>query len=223
MYKIFIIEDDSIIRNEISKKLIEWDYETVLCRDFKNVDKEFKKANPDLVLLDISLPFYNGFYWCQKIRESSLAPIIFISSANDSLNIVNAINYGGDDFLEKPFDLNVLVAKVQAQLRRAYNMKIKDVNISYNNYTINLQKLCFETEDTSFELSKNEIKILQILVLNKGKVISREELITQLWDSDLFIDDNTLTVNINRLRKKLEENNIENFIKTKKGVGYYAI
>ncbi len=223
MYKIFIIEDDSIIRNEISKKLIEWDYETVLCRDFKNVDKDFKKVNPDLVLLDISLPFYNGFYWCQKIRESSLAPIIFISSANDSLNIVNAINYGGDDFLEKPFDLNVLVAKVQAQLRRAYNMKIKDVNIIYDNYIINLQKLRFETEDTSFELSKNEIKILQILVLNKGKVISREELITQLWDSDLFIDDNTLTVNINRLRKKLEENNIENFIKTKKGIGYYAI
>ncbi len=223
MDKILIIEDDTVIRNEIADKLSKWDYEAHICTDFKNVLDTFKKIGPKLVLMDISLPFYNGFYWCSKIRESSSVPIIFISSASDSLNIITAINYGADDFLEKPFDLNVLIAKVQAILRRAYNMSVKTSQITYDDYCLDLSKLSFFSSATSVELSKNEVKILKFLISNRGKIISRNELMNELWDNDVFIDDNTLSVNITRLRKKLDANGIKNLIHTKKGIGYYVL
>ncbi len=207
---------------DLSEKLETWGYKTLICTDFKNVEEAFSKFEPHLVLLDISLPLYNGFYWCEKIRESSKVPIIFISSAGDSLNIVTTINQGGDDFLEKPFNLDVLVAKIKAQIRRSYDLQLSESIINYGEYTLDPSTLTFKSDKNKISLSKNEMKTLQVLISNRGRVISRNELMNELWDSDVFIDDNTLTVNINRLRNKLKSNNIEDIIKTKKGVGYYA-
>lgn len=222
MYKILIIEDDQSIARSIKDILLTWGYKVAICENFKDVLNIFVEEKVDLVLLDIGLPFYNGFYWCAKIRAVSHVPIIFISSSADSLNIVTAINQGADDFVEKPFDSSVLVAKVQAQLRRAYDLTHTPHVVVYDDYQLDLGHMTFSNEQQAVELTKNELKIMQCLIAKRGQVVSRSELMHALWDSDCFIDDNTLTVNMARLRKKLHEKFSLDMIMTKKGRGYFV-
>ena len=220
MYRILIVEDDSTIASNVAAHLERWDYETKQIEDFKCVMEAFQQFDPQLVILDIGLPFYNGFYWCQEIRKISSVPILFLSSMNDNMNIVMAMNMGGDEFIEKPFDLNVVTAKVQAVLRRTYEFRGTADVMEWNGAILNLADATVLYQDQKLELSKNEFKILQILLENTGKIVSRESIMTRLWDSNEFIDDNTLTVNVTRLRRKLEEIGLSDYIQTKKGVGY---
>lgn len=220
MYKILIVEDDSIIAGEISRYLKRWGYETETADDFGDVLGTFAQFAPQLVLMDIGLPFYNGYYWCGEIRKVSQVPIIFISSASDNMNVVMAINMGGDDFVVKPFDLEVLAAKIQAVLRRAYAFTGQTSVMEYKGILLNMTDMSLEFQGKKTELSKNEFKILQVLFEKAGGTVSRENIMKKLWDDECFVDDNTLTVNINRLRKKLEGEGIRELIVTKKGVGY---
>ncbi|AKN29899.1 PhoB family transcriptional regulator [Clostridium carboxidivorans P7] len=220
MYKILIVEDDMAIAKSIKNCLSGWNYETEFITDFKDVIAEFIRFQPHLVLLDISLPFFNGYHWCSEIRKLSKVPIIFISSMSDSMNIIMAVNMGGDDFISKPFDLNILVAKVQALIRRTYSFGGTMDIIEHNGVVLNLNNATIEYENNKIELTKNEFKILQILLENVGKAIPRDVIMTRLWESDSYIDDNTLTVNVTRLRKKLSDAGICDFVKTKKGIGY---
>ena len=221
MYRILIIEDDDTIAKNIAAHFNRWNYETKQIADFKNIMEEFLKFDPQLVLLDIGLPFYNGFYWCQEIRKISKVPILFLSSMNDNMNIVMAMNMGGDEFIEKPFDLNVLTAKVQALLRRSYSFQGNGNVLEYEGMILNLNDASFSYKEKNISLTKNEFRILQMLMENAGKIIARDDIIARLWESDEFIDDNTLTVNVARLRKKFENAGMDNWIKTKKGIGYY--
>lgn len=221
MYRILIIEDDDTIAKNIAAHFNRWNYETKQIADFKNIMEEFLKFDPQLVLLDIGLPFYNGFYWCQEIRKISKVPILFLSSMNDNMNIVMAMNMGGDEFIEKPFDLNVLTAKVQALLRRSYSFQGNGNVLEYEGMILNLNDASFSYKEKNVSLTKNEFRILQMLMENAGKIIARDDIIARLWESDEFIDDNTLTVNVARLRKKLENAGMDNWIRTKKGIGYY--
>ena len=220
MYRILIVEDDSTIASNVAAHLERWDYETKQIEDFKCVMEAFQQFDPQLVILDIGLPFYNGFYWCQEIRKISSVPIMFLSSMNDNMNIVMAMNMGGDEFIEKPFDLNVVTAKVQAVLRRTYEFRGTADVMEWNGAILNLADATVLYQDQKLELSKNEFKILQILLENTGKIVSRESIMTRLWDSNEFIDDNTLTVNVARLRKKMEQIGLGGKIITKKGIGY---
>ncbi|WP_195467631.1 response regulator transcription factor [Clostridium sp. D43t1_170807_H7] len=220
MYKILIIEDDTVISELLKNNLCKWGYEASSVSDFKNVIDEFKNFNPELVLIDINLPFYNGYYWCSEIRKISKLPIIFISSESDNMNYIMAINMGADDFIVKPFDLNIFLAKVQALLRRTYSFKVKMNVLESNGVILNLEEITLAYKDHKLSLSKNEFKILQILLENKNKAVSREEIMVYLWESESYIDDNTLTVNVTRIRKRLEEIGLNDFIKTKKGIGY---
>lgn len=220
MYRIFIVEDDSLIAVEIKKYLNKWGYDVLCVNDFNNVTGEFIKYEPQLVLMDLSLPFYNGYHWCTEIRKISKVPIIFISSAGDNMNIVMAVNMGGDDFVKKPFDLEILGAKIQAVLRRSYAYKEQTAYQEHKGILFNMLDGTLVYQDRKIELTKNEFKMLQLLFENIGKPVSRELMMKRLWDQECFVDDNTLTVNITRLRKKLEEAGIENFIQTKKGLGY---
>jgi len=220
MYRILVIEDDASIANSIKNTIESWGNEASLINDFEQVIKEFVSYNPQLVLLDISLPFYNGFYWCNEIRKVSKVPIIFISSASDNMSIVMAMNMGGDDFIIKPFDLNVLSAKIQATLRRTYDFSGSSNLLEHNGVVLNISDASITYRNKRTELTKNDFKMLQLLMENKGVIISREEMMIRLWESDEYIDDNTLTVNMTRLRKKLEEIGIVDFIQTKKGLGY---
>lgn len=220
MYRILIVEDDSTIASNVAAHLERWDYETKQIEDFKCVMEAFQQFDPQLVILDIGLPFYNGFYWCQEIRKISSVPILFLSSMNDNMNIVMAMNMGGDEFIEKPFDLNVVTAKVQAVLRRTYEFRGTADVMEWNGAILNLADATVLYQDQKLELSKNEYKILQILLENTGKIVSRESIMTRLWDSNEFIDDNTLTVNVARLRKKMEQIGLGGKIITKKGIGY---
>ena len=221
MYRSLIIEDDDTIAKNIAAHFNRWNYETKQIVNFKNIMEEFLKFAPQLVLLDIGLPFYNGFYWCQEIRKISKVPILFLSSMNDNMNIVMAMNMGGDEFIEKPFDLNVLTAKVQALLRRSYSFQGNGNVLEYEEMILNLNDASFSYKEKNVSLTKNEFRILQMLMENAGKIIARDDIIARLWESDEFIDDNTLTVNVARLRKKLENAGMDNWIKTKKGIGYY--
>ena len=221
MYRILIIEDDDTIAKNIAAHFNRWNYETKQIVNFKNIMEEFLKFAPQLVLLDIGLPFYNGFYWCQEIRKISKVPILFLSSMNDNMNIVMAMNMGGDEFIEKPFDLNVLTAKVQALLRRSYSFQGNGNVLEYEEMILNLNDASFSYKEKNVSLTKNEFRILQMLMENAGKIIARDDIIARLWESDEFIDDNTLTVNVARLRKKLENAGMDNWIKTQKGIGYY--
>lgn len=221
MYRILIVEDDSTIASNVAAHLERWDYETKQIEDFKCVMEAFQQFDPQLVILDIGLPFYNGFYWCQEIRKISSVPILFLSSMNDNMNIVMAMNMGGDEFIEKPFDLNVLTAKVQALLRRAYSFQGNVNVLEHEGMLLNLNDASLSYKGEKISLTKNEFRILQILMENSGKIIARDDIIARLWESDAFIDDNTLTVNVARLRKKLENVGMEGRIKTKKGIGYY--
>ena len=223
MYKILIIEDDRTIANVLAEHLRTWGYEVHCVADFKNVMEDFREYEPQLVLLDIVLPLFNGFHWCQEIRKISKVPIIFLSSANDNMNIVMAINMGGDDFVIKPFDMNVLIAKVQAMLRRTYSFAESTNIIEHNGCILNMNDQTFIYNEEMVELTKNEYRILQCLLENIGKVVARDTIMMKLWESDNFIDDNTLTVNVARLRKKLENAGLKDYIKTKKGSGYIII
>ncbi len=220
MYKILIVEDDDMIAGEISRYLQRWGYETETTDDFKDVLGMFARFAPQLVLMDIGLPFYNGYYWCGEIRKVSQVPIIFISSASDNMNIVMAVNMGGDDFVTKPFDLEVLAAKIQALLRRAYAFTGKASFLEYKGVLLDLTDMSLDFHGKKTELSKNEFKILQVLFESAGGAVSRESIMKKLWDDECFVDDNTLTVNINRLRRKLEGEGLEGLVVTKKGVGY---
>lgn len=220
MFRILIIEDDMVIANAIKDRLSQWNYEAEAVTDFKEVTARFVNFDPHLVLLDISLPFFNGYHWCTEIRKVSKVPIVFISSMSENMNIVMAINMGGDDFITKPFDFNVLVAKIQALLRRTYSFGGTMNVIEHDGMVINLNDATVEFNGTKVELTKNEFKILQILFENIGKAVSRDAIMTRLWESDSFIDDNTLTVNITRLRKKLSDMGLSDLVKTKKGIGY---
>lgn len=219
-YKIMIVEDDRVIARALASHLSKWNYDTRCIEDFKNIIEEFEQYDPQLVLLDIMLPFFNGFHWCQEIRKVSEVPIIFLSSANDNMNIVMAMNMGGDEFIEKPFDLHVVTAKVQAILRRSYSFQGTLNVMEYHGAVLNLNDATMVNGEQKLELTKNEFRILQMLLENAGKIVSRDSIITRLWESDEFIDDNTLTVNIARLRKKLEQIGLEQMIRTKKGIGY---
>lgn len=220
MYKILIIEDDTTIADLIKKQLLKWDYEAECVRDFKNITDYVISFKPHLILLDIMLPFFNGFYWCGEIRKVSNVPIVFVSSASDNMNIVMAMNMGGDDFISKPFDINVLVAKIQALIRRTYSLGTQIKLIEHKGAMLNLNDTTLIYNDIKTELTKNDFRILQLLMENIGRAVTREEIMEHLWESDSFIDDNTLTVNVTRLRKKLEETGLFEFIKTKKGIGY---
>ncbi len=220
MYKILIIEDDKTISKTLMEHLIKWEYEVNCADDFKNIKELVIETNPHLILLDIMLPFFNGFYWCGEIRKISNAPVIFISSAADNMNIVMAMNMGGDDFIAKPFDLDVLTAKIQAVIRRTYSIQGQMNIIEHKGAILNLSDTTLTYEDKKVELTKNEYKILQLIMENIGKVVSRDKIIEKLWESESFIDDNTLTVNVTRLRKKLEDIGLSDFIKTRKGIGY---
>lgn len=220
MYKILIVEDDRTISDQISKYLGRWGYETACAEDFENILSQFIAFDPQLVLLDIGLPFYNGYYWCGEIRKVSQVPVVFVSSASDNMNIVMAMNMGGDDFIVKPFDLEVLLAKVQAILRRTYSFQNQSTIMEHRKVILNLADMSLLFQGDKLELSKNELRILQLLYENVGRTVSRDSIMKRLWDNECFVDDNTLTVNMNRLRKKLEEAGIRDFILTKKGVGY---
>lgn len=220
MYRIYIVEDDAVIARTLKEHLEKWDYDVKCAGDFRGIMEEFARFEPELVIMDILLPFYNGYHWCTQIRKISKVPILFLSSAADNMNIVMAMNMGGDDFIEKPFDLNVLTAKVQAMFRRAYAFQGQMNLIEHDGVILNLSDACVSFEGKKMELTKNDFKILQMLMENAGKIVSRDELMQRLWESDEFIDDNTLTVNVTRLRKRLEEIGITGFIKTKKGSGY---
>lgn len=220
MYRIFLVEDDETIARLIKKHLEKWEYEVSTVQDFGNVLGEFAACDPQLVLLDIRLPFYNGYHWCTQIRQVSKLPIIFLSSVSDNMNIVMAMNMGADDFIPKPFDLEVLTAKVQALLRRSYDFAGSSSMLEHKGMLLNLSDATILYQEQKVELTKNELKILQTLIENKTQVVTRETLMTRLWESDMYVDENTLSVNVNRLRKKLTSIGLEDSILTKKGIGY---
>lgn len=220
MYKILLVEDDEIISKSIKQYLENWNFEVITARDFKNITNEFTECNAHIVLLDLILPFYDGFYWCKEIRKISNVPIVFLSSASDNMNIVMAVNMGGDDFISKPFNVSVLLAKIQAILRRTYDMPNGISILEHKGIILNLNDFTLSYRDKSIELTKNEFRILETLLVNKGKIVSRDTLMMKLWQDDNYVEENTLTVNVTRLRKKLEDLGIDDFIKTKVGCGY---
>ena len=219
MQKIMIVEDDEIIASSIKKHLEKWNYDVFVVNDFENVLEDFRNYEPLLILLDISLPYYNGYYWCQEIRKESEVPIIFISSTSENMNIVMAMNMGADDFINKPFDLTVLTAKLQAILRRTYSFNKTQNVLNYQSLTLDLLKGVISYHEDSIELTKTELKIMQILFEHAGQIVSRDTIMEALWQSEAFVDDNTLSVNINRLRKKLDAFSLPQLIHTKKGIG----
>lgn len=218
--RILIVEDDPVIAGAMAEHLQSWGHRTVCVRDFQHVTAEFAASQAQLVLLDVSLPFFNGYYWCAEIRKLSQVPILFISSAADNMNQIMAMNMGGDDFLAKPFDLAVLSAKVQALVRRAYDFAGPAAQVMPCGGVLNVSDGTLSAGEAKMELTWNELKILQMLLENRGRVVSRESLMTRLWESDAFVDENTLTVNIARLRRKLRTAGLEDLIRTKKGAGY---
>ncbi len=250
MYRILVVEDDAVISEQIGKYLEKWGYEVETVKDFADVMGQFAACEPQLVLMDIGLPFYNGYYWCGEIRKVSQVPIIFISSASDNMNVVMAVNMGGDDFVVKPFELEILQAKMQAVLRRAYAFTAPGTVLEYRGAMLNMTDMSLsyykratrpeqneggqtgaavpggrdagqEKAASRIELTKNEFRILQTLFEAAGGVVSRDLLMKRLWDDECFVDDNTLTVNMNRLRKRLAEIGLSGLIGTKKGVGYF--
>lgn len=220
MYRIFIVEDDPTMSIAMKKQIGLWGYQVKCAENFQNIISEFTEFDPQLVLLDIMLPFYNGYHWCSEIRKISKVPIMFISSASDNMNIVMAMNMGGDDFIAKPFDLNVLTAKIQAILRRNYDFSRNISVLEHKGAILNLNDMTLTFNNNKLELTKNEFRILQMLMENKGKTVSRNSLMVRLWESDIYVEENTLSVNINRLRKKLDSIGLNDFIRTKSGSGY---
>lgn len=220
MYKIFLVEDDPVICRAVCEHLSLWGYRAQAAKDFSRVMEELLDFDPHLVLLDIGLPVHNGYYWCQEFRKRSKVPVVFLSSASDNINIVTAIELGGDDFIAKPFDLTVLTAKIQAILRRTYSLQGSVNLLEYGQALLDLGSETISGPDGKLELTKNEFRILQVLMENGGHTVSRSDLMVRLWESESFIDDNTLTVNVSRLRKKLEAVGLSGVLATKKGLGY---
>lgn len=220
MYRILIVEDEEGIAQAVKEQAELWGLEAECVRDFRNIMTAFAEYAPHLVLMDIGLPFFNGYHWCGEIRKISSVPVMFISSASDSMNIVMAMNMGADDFIVKPFDGSVLIAKIQALLRRTYDFAGSVPVMEHRGALLNLGDNTLVYQRERINLSKNEYRILLALMENKGKVVSRERLMERLWETDSFVDENTLTVNVNRLRKKLDGAGLEGFITTKVGVGY---
>lgn len=220
MYKIYIVEDDFTIAMLMKKHLKNWNYCVKCTENFHDVISEFTDFNPHIVLMDIKLPFYNGYHWCSEIRRISEIPIVFISSAADNMNIVMAMNMGGDDFITKPVDLSVMTAKIQAMLRRTYDMGNRIPVLEYKGAVLNLNDATIAYNGQILELTKNDFRILQTLMENRGKIVSRDTLMTRLWQIDCYVEENTLTVNVTRLRKKLDSIGLNDFIKTKVGSGY---
>lgn len=221
MYRILIVEDDRGIAGEVEQRIKSWDMDAKCAGDFRNVTAEFAEYEPHLVLLDISLPYMNGYHWCREIRKVSRVPIVFISSAADNMNIIMAMNMGADDFIAKPFDGEVLIAKVQALLRRSYDFGESMPVLEHRGAMLNTGDGSFFYGEKKLALSKNEYRILQTLMQSKGRVVSREKLMEALWQTDEYVDENALTVNVGRLRKKLENAGLTDFIETKFGVGYW--
>lgn len=222
MYRIFIVEDDAALGNAMKKQLEAYGYAVWLASDFTDVANEFARYSSQLVLLDIMLPYYTGFYWCNEIRKISSVPIVFLSSASDDMNIVTAINMGGDDFIAKPVEAMVLAAKVQAVLRRTYEIGESAPLLACHGALLNLNDATLLYGEERIELTKNEFRILQVLFENKGKIVSRDTLMTKLWQDDLYVEENTLTVNVARLRSKLSDAGLSELIITKPGSGYMA-
>ena len=220
MYRIMIIEDDQAMAEAMEKQIRSWGNECLCVRDFQNILPVFVEYDPHMVLMDIMLPFFNGYHWCSEIRRISNVSVVFISSASDNMNIVMAMNMGGDDFIPKPVDLQVMTAKIQAVLRRTYDMAGKVPVLEHRGAVLNLNSAALTYQGERKELTKNEFRILQTLMENKGKVVSRDTLMTRLWQMDSYVEENTLTVNVTRLRKKLEGAGLADFIVTKVGRGY---
>lgn len=221
MFKIMIVEDDQTISGLIADNLKKWQFDPVVVTDFNAVFDDFLQEKPHLVLLDINLPVFDGYYWVQKIREVSKVPVIFISSRNTNMDMVMAMNMGADDFLNKPFAMEVLIAKINALLRRTYNYDDQGTDVlEHNGLMLNLKNGMAQIGENEINLSKNEYKLLQILIRQHGQIVSRSRLLKDLWQDERFVDDNTLTVNINRLRKKIEEAGLKDYIQTKVGQGY---
>lgn len=220
MYRILIVEDDFSMAHTMEEQITSWGNDVHIVKDFQNVMTEFESYQPQLVLLDVMLPFYNGYHWCSEIRRISNVPVVFISSASDNMNIVMAMNMGGDDFIAKPVDGNVMMAKIQAVLRRTYDMTGDIPTLTHRGAVLNLNDTTLEYQGEKIELTKNEYRILQTLLEKKGKIVSRDTLMTRLWQMDSYVEENTLTVNVNRLRKKLEQAGLSDFIQTKVGSGY---
>lgn len=220
MYRIFLVEDGAVIAGAVQKYLEGWGYAVACVRQFDHVLVEFAVFDPHLVLLDISLPLFNGYHWCTEIRKISKVPILFLTSASDNVNVVMAMQLGGDDLLAKPFDLQVLSAKVQALLRRSYDFGPASRLLECGGAVLNLSDGTLNVAGQRVELTKNGSKILQMLMEHRGEIVSRESLMVQLWESDSFVDENTLSVNVTRLRRKLEAAGLPDFIRTRKGAGY---
>lgn len=220
MYKIMIVEDEEKIRDILKKSLEKWSFEVYAVEDFNNTFEEFAREAPQLVLMDVNLPVCDGFYWCSKIRGISKTPVIFLSSRSSNMDIVMAVNMGGDDYITKPFSIEVLVAKINAVLRRTYSYSETNMDtLEFKNVIISLKNNTVYYNDKTIELTKNEFKIIYVLMKNHDDIVSREDIMQELWQDENFIDDNTLTVNVNRLRKKLKEIGVD-FIKTIKNQGY---
>ena len=218
-YRIFIVEDDSVIAQIVEKHLACWGYQVKRAQNFNEIMREFCAFDPQLVLMDITLPFFNGFHWCAEIRKLSKVPILFLSSASDNMNLIMAVNMGGDDFLSKPFDLPVLTAKVQALLRRAYDFGEPSHLIKCKDAVLDVSSGILSYRDQKTELTKNELRILRLLLENRGKIVSRDALMTALWESEEYVDENTLSVNINRLRRKIKDTGLPDMIRAVKGEG----
>lgn len=221
MFKIMIVEDDRKMREIISDNLGKWGFEGIAAEDFDMVLETFLECEPHLILMDINLPAFDGFYWCNKIRELSKVPIIFISSRDSNMDIIMAMNMGGDDFVQKPFSLEVLMAKMNALLRRTYSYMDNETSvIEHNGVILDLKDNHLMYEDEKIDLTRNEYRIINILMKSKGRIVSRDKLMRGLWEDESFVDDNTLTVNINRLRRKLTDIGLKEFVQTRKGQGY---
>ncbi|MFD0673207.1 response regulator transcription factor [Cohnella sp. GCM10027633] len=220
MFRILIVEDDEKIRSIVAEALRKWQYEVEELAAFDRVLDDFERCRPHLVLLDVNLPMYDGFYWCQRIRAVSKVPIIFLSSRNQNMDVIMAINMGGDDFVQKPFDLGVLVAKVSALLRRNYTYQDESLQLSHRELVFHLSNSSVEYRQQTAELSRNEFVILQTMMRHIGRIVTRDELMQVLWNDEQFVDDNTLTVNVNRLRRKIATLGLDEFIATRKGMGY---
>ena len=220
MHKILIVEDDFIMAKLMKKKIEMWGHQVHIAQQYENILKDFTSFDPHLVIIDIMLPFYNGYYWCSEIRKISQVPIVFLSSASDNMNIIMAMQMGGDDFIAKPVDMNVMMAKIQAVLRRTYGMTGKIPVLEHRRAVLNLHDSCLLYNGKQVELTKNEFRILQTLLEHKGQIVSREALMTKLWQMDCYVEENTLTVNVTRLRKKLASVGLIDFIRTRVGSGY---
>ena len=220
MKEILLVEDDLDLARELSLALNKWGFTVYRIERFDNILKEFLEKKPMLVIMDVNLPYFDGFYWCEKIRDVSKVPIIFLSSRDSNMDVIMGMNNGGDDYITKPFSVEVLISKINALLRRSYDYVSSDSLLHYDDIILDTEKCILKRGDKSIELTKNELKILSLLIKNKDKVVSRDKIMMSLWDDDEFVNDNTLTVNITRLRNKLKDIGIEDFIKTKKGLGY---